>query len=47
MAGEFVITSDAFLPNEPSAIKEYKDTHRDMWGEAQVISTETGEVFDA
>jgi len=46
MVGEFVITGDAFLPNEPSAIKEYKDTHRDMWGEAQISSTETGEVFE-
>jgi hypothetical protein len=46
MAGEFVITGDAFLPNEPGAIKEYKDTHRDMWGEAQISSTETGEVFE-
>lgn len=45
MAGEFVITADAFLPNEPSAIKRYKDDHRDMWGEALISSAETGEVF--
>jgi len=46
MAGEFVITSDAFLPNEPGAIKKYKDTHREQWGEATIIATDTGEVFE-
>lgn len=32
-SGEFVITADQIIPNESSAIKEYKDTHKDRWGE--------------
>jgi recombination protein RecA len=31
-SGEFVITADAIIPNEPKAIKNYKDTHKDQWG---------------
>ncbi len=46
MAGEFVVTPDAFLPNEKGAIKKYKDEHRDQWGSATIISAETGEVLD-
>ena len=32
-SGEFVITADKIIPNEPSAIKDYKDTHKQQWGE--------------
>lgn len=46
MEGEFVITPDAFLPNEAGSIKKYKDTHRDQWGAATISSAETGEVLD-
>jgi hypothetical protein len=46
MEGDFVITSDAFIPNEPSAIKRYREEHRDQWGEAIIIAAETGEVLD-
>lgn len=31
-AGEFVITADAIIPNEPKAIKDYKDSHKETWG---------------
>lgn len=31
-AGEFVITADAIIPNEPKALKEYKDSHKAQWG---------------
>ena len=31
--GDFVITSDSIFPNEPGAIKEYKDSHKNTWGE--------------
>ena len=46
MTGEFVVTPDAFLPNEKGAIKKYKDSHRDQWGDAMITSAETGEVLD-
>lgn len=46
MTGEFVITPDAFLPNEKGAIKKYKDSHREQWGDAMITSAETGEVLD-
>lgn len=46
MSGDFVITGDAFLPNEPKAIKQYKDTHRDKWGSADIFESESGEVVD-
>jgi recombination protein RecA len=29
--GEFVITADAIIPNEPSAIKAYKEEHKEQW----------------
>lgn len=46
MEGDFIITADMFMPNEPSAIKKYRETHRDQWGEATFIASETGEVLD-
>lgn len=36
MSGEFVITADAFIPNEAGAIKDYKDSHKDAWGEIEL-----------
>jgi RecA/RadA recombinase len=35
--GEFVITADEILPNETGAIKDYKDTHKDQWGNAVIF----------
>ena len=32
-SGEYIITADSIFPNEPKAIKEYKDTHKHSWGE--------------
>lgn len=32
-SGEFVITADAIIPNEPTAIKDYKENHKEGWGE--------------
>lgn len=46
MEGEFVICPDAFLPNESGSVKKYKDTHREQWGGATIVSAETGEVLD-
>lgn len=34
-SGEFVITADSIIPNEPTAIKNYKDSHKDGWGEIE------------
>lgn len=36
MSGEFVITADEIIPNEPSAIKSYKNTHKESWGEFEI-----------
>lgn len=30
-SGEFIITADSIFPNEPKAIKDYKDSHKDQW----------------
>jgi recombination protein RecA len=42
-AGDFVITPDSLIPNEPGAIAEYKATHRDSWG---TFVTDDGEVLE-
>jgi RecA/RadA recombinase len=47
MEGDFVITSDAFIPNEKKAIDDYKDAHRDQWGESEIYEAETGEFLDS
>ena len=40
-SGEFVITAAAIIPNEAKAIKEYKDSHKDIWGsEFELIETQ-------
>lgn len=35
-SGDFVITADAIIPNEKSAIDAYKEEHRDTWGELEI-----------
>jgi RecA/RadA recombinase len=45
-SGEFVITADAIIPNEKGAIDDYKESHRDSWGEEFTLIGEAGEVFD-
>ena len=40
-SGEFVITADKIIPNEPTAIKEYKDSHKNQWGEELEIKDDT------
>lgn len=32
-SGEFVITANKIIPNESGAIKEYKETHKEKWGQ--------------
>ncbi len=32
-SGEFIVTSDSIFPNEATAIKNYKESHKDSWGE--------------
>lgn len=39
-SGEFVITANKIIPNAPGAIKEYKDTHKEQWGENLEIKEE-------
>lgn len=45
-SGDFVITADAIIPNEKGAIEDYKETHKEQWGGAEIesINEETGEV---
>lgn len=38
--GEFVIVSDSIIPNEPGAIKEYKESHKEAWGEGLKLKEE-------
>lgn len=39
-SGEFVITADQIIPNEPGAIKNYKDVHKSQWGEIELRERE-------
>lgn len=40
-SGEFVITADKIIPNEASAIKDYKDSHKGQWGEELEIKDDS------
>jgi RecA/RadA recombinase len=42
-SGDFVITPDSLIPNEPGAISEYKAQHRDSWG---TFMTDDGEILE-
>jgi RecA/RadA recombinase len=42
-SGEFVITSDKFLPNDAKKIKDYKDENKDKWGNIDLYSVEDDE----
>jgi hypothetical protein len=46
MEGDFVVTADAFIPNEKKSIDKYRESHRDQWGEAMIHDAESGEVLD-
>lgn len=37
-SGEFIITEDEIFPNEAKALKDYKDRHREKWGDAMIIA---------
>ena len=39
-SGEFVITADAIIPNESGAITDYKDAHKERWGEAVIMEAQ-------
>lgn len=41
--GEFVITADTILPNDPSALKSYKENNKGNWGTDFIIEEEEGE----
>lgn len=43
--GEFVIVPNGLIPNEPGAIKDYKDANKDSWG-AAAIHDEDGESLE-
>lgn len=44
-SGEYVITGDAIIPNEKSAIESYKESHKEQWGSVNLMSEE-GEEFE-
>ena len=44
-SGEFVITKDAILPNEKSAIDAYKDLKKQEWGSFEIIDSK-GEIHE-
>jgi hypothetical protein len=39
-SGEFVITADSIIPNEPTALKDYKERARDSWGNFELTEEE-------
>ncbi len=39
-SGDFVITPNSIIPDEPKAIKAYKDEHRDSWGNVELEEAE-------
>lgn len=45
-SGEYVITGNAIIPNEKSAIDAYKEDHKESWGTLEILDDETGELFD-
>jgi RecA/RadA recombinase len=42
-SGDFVIVPDSIIPNEPGAIKDYKDLHKGEWG---LFMTTDGEILE-
>jgi recombination protein RecA len=44
-SGEYVITGNAIIPNENSAIEAYKEEHKESWGSLEIMDGETGELF--
>jgi recombination protein RecA len=41
--GDFVIVPDSIIPNEPGAIKDYKEANKASWG---VFATDDGEILE-
>jgi len=39
-SGEFVITPSSIIPDEPKAIKTYKDENKDTWGDLELLEEE-------
>lgn len=36
-SGEFIITADEIIPDDPTALKDYKERHKDQWNEETEI----------
>ena len=45
-SGDFIITADAIIPNHKGAIDDYKASHKEAWGSAEIIDEQTGEVTE-
>lgn len=45
-SGEYVITGNAIIPNEKTAIDNYKAENKEEWGALELIDADTGEIFD-
>jgi recombination protein RecA len=46
-SGEYVITGNAIIPNEKSAIDNYKESNKEHWGALEIYDEDSGEVFDS
>ena len=42
-SGEFVITPTSIIPDDPTAIKSYKEDHKDDWGNVEFVEGEDEE----
>lgn len=38
-SGLFVVTADAIIPNEKKAVADYKENHKDTWGDVTITAT--------
>lgn len=45
-SGEFIITGDSIIANEPSAIEAYKKANKDRWGRVESFDVDTGEIYE-
>lgn len=46
-SGEYVITGNAIIPNEKSAIDSYKESNKEHWGTLEIYDEDSGEKFDS
>lgn len=45
-SGLFVVTADAIIPNDKKAVADYKESHKDTWGEVTITAQALDEEGD-